>query len=243
MDWDNDGKKDLISGDSKGQIWVFMNKGTQTEPMLGAGVRVEVDGNPVLGVVPQSQEGAAGDPGLTPNMVDIMGVYSKVHCGDWDGDGLKDLLVGQEGPNHPNMVWYKNAGTKWAPRFSAAQPLRLPPPPMGRPSPYLTDWDRDGKVDILCGTEAGKVYFFRNVGGATKQELDEGRLLELNGGGFEKCSRCRIDVVDWNNDGILDVLVGTFDGGEELGGSIWIFLGRPRKIEPPPGVHGAKLQE
>lgn len=224
MDWNNDGKKDLLCGDSMGQVWVFMNKGTQKEPVLEAGVRVEADGKPIAGVAPQYKKGSDGLYRLAPNTNDITGVYSKLHFNDWDGDGIKDLLIGQDGPGGQDLVWYRNAGTKEAPRFSAVMPIQLPPPGMARPSPYLVDLDGDGKVDLLCGTEAARICFFRNTGRADKPEFEPGRLLELKGGNFEEGYRCRIDVVDWNTDGKLDILVGNCDGQKDLGGNIWLFL-------------------
>jgi hypothetical protein len=144
---------------------------------------------------------------------------------DWDGDGLRDLLVGQQS----NIVMYKNVGTQWAPRLQS--PILIKPMegdfPV-RPAPYVIDWDGDGKKDLLVGTENSGVYFYRNTGTSEKPELAEGEVLNLKGPAADDMHRWRIDVTDWNNDGKRDILVGNIykakEGGSP-GGNIWLFLG------------------
>jgi hypothetical protein len=145
---------------------------------------------------------------------------------DWDGDGLKDLLVG----HNTTIILYKNVGAASAPRFQAPTKLECPKGqfPM-RPSPYVVDWDGDGKKDLLVPCEQPAVYFYRNEGTAQQPKLAEGKPLELKAEGFEKGYRCRVAVTDWNNDGKLDLLVGNAcpsANGRGLGGTIWLFLGK-----------------
>ncbi len=227
MDWNNDGKQDLISGDSKGQVFLFLNNGLKGQPALAEGVLVQAGGKPIIGARPKYEKGPDGRYRRVENREDVMGIYSKLHLADWDGDGLKDLLVGQDGPGGQKMVWYKNKGTQTAPAFSAPQVLELPEPRMSRPSPYVVDWDGDGKMDLVCGTERPTVLFFRNKGSVASPELEEGRELKLEGDGFENGYRSRIDVADWNNDGKLDLLVGNFySNTKPSGGNVWLFLGK-----------------
>ena len=49
MDYNNDGKTDLIAGDSKGQVWIFLNVGTRDKPELAKGVRIKAGGKPIMG--------------------------------------------------------------------------------------------------------------------------------------------------------------------------------------------------
>ncbi len=211
----------MISGDTKGQVWVFLNKGTDEAPELAAGIRVEADGGPI--VAAQYAKG-----GSASNAQKMMGTYSKLHYGDWNADGLKDLLIGQTGnKSGENVLFYKNIGSAGVPKFAKPKLLERPGPKMSRPSPYIVDWDRDGKRDLLFGTEHAKVYFFKNTGTNEEPKLEKGQLLDLTGGDFGKGSRCRIDVTDWNADGKLDLLVGNFYSYKRpMGGNVWLFLGK-----------------
>jgi len=204
VDWNGDSKKDLLCGDASGKVLVFINTGTAEKPVLAAGV-------PVL---------AAGKP-ITGNKTK----YSKIHYADWNGDGLKDLMIGQDGPGAgSSMFVHVNAGTAKEPKLGKPQEILLPGPRMTRPSPYLVDWDRDGNVDLLCGTDSNRIYFFRNTG--THKPYAMGVPLKLEG--FKKNCRCRLDVTDWNNDGKLDLLVGDFNSSArgKSTGYIWLFLGK-----------------
>ena len=190
MDWNNDGKKDLIAGDTEGNVWLFLNTGTQEKPKLAKGKRVEADGKPI-----------------NARSHHLAEVYSKIHMADWDGDGLKDLLAGH---NH-TIILYKNVGTQSAPRFKAPTSIKIPERNFpSRPSPYVIDWDGDGKKDLLAGSENPKIYFYRNIGTNKKPKLARGKVLDLKGPGFDSGYRCRIEVTDWNNDGKQDILVGNF---------------------------------
>jgi hypothetical protein len=228
VDWNNDGKIDIIAGDASGKVWLFINKGTPTEPILAAGINLKAGGVPINGTGPRYERDKNGKYQFIPNKKDIMGIYSKIHVGDWDGDGKKDLLVGQDGPNRQKLLLYKNIGTDKEPILDSPTELKIPKPGMSRPSPYLVDWDGDGKQDLLCGTERPMVYFFRNIGTPEKPEFTQViKTLDLKGEGFSDSYRCRIDVTDWNNDGILDLLIGTFYSNvEPAGGNVWLFLGK-----------------
>lgn len=228
VDWNNDGKQDLIAGDSSGNVWLFLNRGTGSQVKLAEGVRVRAGGKDIVGVAARYERNKDGQYERVPNKVDIMGVYSKLHMADWDGDGLKDLLIGQDGPDDQQFVFYRNQGEPNQPVFAEPVAFTMPPPGMSRPSPYLVDWDDDGKVDMLCGTERSAVYFFRNIGeGKGQPKYAEGVALKLEGEGFNDGYRCRIHVTDWNNDGKKDLLVGNFISvNRRSGGNVWLFLGQ-----------------
>ncbi len=227
MDWGNDGKLDLIAGDASGHVWFFKNIGTAKAPKLAAGVPLKAGGKPIVGVAPKYEKGSDGTYHLVPNTNHVMGIYSKIHVADWNGDGLKDLLVGQDGPGGHDLLLYLNRGTPSAPDLGLPTALELPEPRLPRPSPYVVDWDGDGIPDLLCGTEMAEVYFYRNSGSRQTPRLAKGVRLSLSGPGFNQGYRCRIDVVDWNNDGKLDLLVGNFYSNKKpAAGNAWLFLGK-----------------
>jgi hypothetical protein len=207
VDWNNDGKNDLIAGDTQGNVTLFLNNGTKKEPKLAKGEPVEADGRPIKS---GSHKLATG--------------YAWLHMGDWDGDGLGDLFVGHVS----TLILYRNIGTKSAPRFQAPTLVELPGAArIVRPSAYIVDWDGDGKKDMLLGGEEPKIYFYRNVGSNEKPKLAKAEALDLKGPGSDAGIRWRPEVTDWNNDGKQDLLVGNFyvRDGKALG-NIWLFLAK-----------------
>lgn len=227
MDWNGDGRKDLLCGDASGKVVVFINTGSADKPTLAQGEPVLSDGKPIVGVGAKYEKDKDGNFGAVPNTTDQIGIYSKIHWADWNGDGLKDLLVGQDPPSGgSNLVVYLNQGTPQEPKLGKPQEVKLPAHQMSRPSPFLVDLDQDGKLDMVCGNDSNKIHFFRNTGTNAQPSYAQFTLLNLEG--FQKNYRCRIDVVDWNNDGKLDVLVGDFDssGGGKSTGHIWLFLAK-----------------
>ena len=228
MDFNNDGKLDIISGDTKGNVWIYINLGTKGKPELAAGVQVQADGKPITASRKTYKKvgGQYKVDKIIPGSSKLAEVYSKIHMADWDGDGLKDLLIG-----HSNtIIFYKNAGTKSKPVFKA--PVTIDPPEgkfASRPSPYVVDFDGDGKKDLLVATEPRKLAFYRNVGTAKTPKLGPAVEVVLKGDGFEKGYRNRIEVVDWNNDGKMDILAGNFYSDSKTrtnGGNVWLFLGK-----------------
>ena len=228
MDWNNDGKTDLISGDSKGGVWIYINTGTKEKPVLAAGKQVEADGKPITASTKTYKvvNGRYTVDKVIPGSSKLAEIYSKIHMADWDGDGLKDLLIG----HNSTIIFYKNAGTKTKPVLKA--PVTIDPPEgkfSSRPSPYVVDWDGDGKRDLLVSSEPRTLSFYRNVGTAKAPKLGKAQAVVLTGDGFEKGYRNRIEVVDWNNDGKLDILAGNFYSDRTTrtnGGNVWLFLAK-----------------
>ena len=48
VDWNNDGNKDLVVGQyTDGNVWLFINKGTDAEPVFNGGSLIESNGTPI----------------------------------------------------------------------------------------------------------------------------------------------------------------------------------------------------
>ena len=84
---------------------------------------------------------------------------------DLDGDGRKDLLVGN---TNGAILLYPNRESDAAPGFSTYDdvtadgvPLDLPGVPRSRP--FITDWTGDGLPDLLVGAGDGRVHLFQSV--------------------------------------------------------------------------------
>lgn len=75
-------------------------------------------------------------------------------------------------------------------------------------SPCLGDWDGDGDWDVVVGVIDGPVTLFANNGDFTFSKAGDltldGQKIEASDGG--PC------IVDWDGDGILDLLLGTGEG-------------------------------
>ena len=209
MDFDADGIDDLISGSyDPGEIYLFRGEGRGK--FKARETVTDRSGKPVLRK--PDQEIAVESFGSWPAMV------------DWDGDGDLDLLFGGFDGTLNLRV---NEGTRRAPAFATSntvveaggEPVQIPE---GHCTPVVADWDGDGRWDILSGAATGAVYWFRNVGKpghpafAAAVEL----LPRHQGIGYSEFLdtdeeprpgiRSQIDVVDYNGDGKLDLLVGDF---------------------------------
>lgn len=156
VDWDNDGRKDLVTGSYLGLIHIFINEGTDTAPDFRTERYALADGWELS--VPSARS-------------------SPVVC-DLDDDGKKDLLTGN---TEGQLLFYANVGTDEEPTFSDfvmvesdGVAIDLPDTPRSRPS--VCDWTGDGLVDVLIGAADGKVHLYRGVCAA---DLDGDGATEL----------------------------------------------------------------
>src|SRR5262249_12799004 len=149
----------------------------------------------------------------------VTGCASSVAVADWNGDGLLDLIVGDIS-GHVSV--YLNEGTKE--HYAFGKPVRLKANgkeiagPHGDAGPCVSDWDGDGLLDLIVGCGDGSVIFYRNIGTAREPKLADGVVLVPPGKieyDLAKMSteptrgvRAKVCVVDYNGDGLPDLLVG-----------------------------------
>ena len=141
----------MISGDSKGQMFLFLNTGTKEEPVLAKGVPVEAEGKPIVGGRPRYEKDANGRYRRVENKRSLIGIYSKLHFADWDGDGRADLVCGTE---RPEVWFFRNKGSAATPELEEGRKLDLKGD--GFENSYrcridIADWNNDGKLDVLAG--------------------------------------------------------------------------------------------
>jgi hypothetical protein len=149
----------------------------------------------------------------------VTGCASSVAVADWNGDGLLDLIVGDIG-GHVSV--YLNEGTKEHCAFGKPTRLKANGKEIavlhGDAGPCVADWDGDGLPDLIVGCGDGSVVFYRNIGTTREPRLAEGVVL-IPPGTIEydlaKMStkptrgvRAKVCVVDYNGDGLPDLLVG-----------------------------------
>lgn len=158
---------------------------------------------------------------------------------DYDGDGVRDLVVGASdwreygwdnafnekgewtnGPLHAFIYFMRNAGTEESPSYREALKLEAAGKPIdvyGAPSPCFADFDGDGDLDLVCAEFLDRFTYFENIGTRTEPAYAEGRFLQHKG------EVLRIDLqmpqvvaFDWDKDGDTDLVVGEEDGRVNL---------------------------
>ena len=153
-DWDHDGDTDVVVGDKDGHVWFLPNESGDKGLRFGTAWKM-VGGDKVI----QMRRGNAG-----PTVA------------DWNGDGTLDLIVGAgDGSVH----LFANTSKRGAPALSASTALVAPSTSSKasdercgqRVKPHVTDWNGDGRPDLLIGDFS--------IGTATKRELSEEQQAEL----------------------------------------------------------------
>lgn len=73
----------------------------------------------------------------------------------------------------------------------------------------VADWDGDGRADLLVGGGRGHILFYRNIGTKTEPRFAPPRLVITAEGKPLDSGWCAAPcAVDWDGDGITDLLVG-----------------------------------
>jgi len=138
-DWDADGDLDMVLGSIRGDVYLVINEGAAKAPEFGKPTKLDLD---------------------------LAGSNSGPIVADWDGDGLADLLVGvSDGSAH----WLRNVGTAEKPEFASSETLveksafgfrfenRKPGQWGARVKLCATDFNGDGRLDLLLGDRSGDV--------------------------------------------------------------------------------------
>ncbi len=187
-DLDNDGDFDLLAGDEYGALQYFEN----VDPTMGS--------TPVFSAPQQ------GPFGLVTSGL----LYSSPSFVDIDADGDQDVFVGEV---YGSFLFFENTGSVSTPAFiertGAANPLDGIDTGIFN-TPYFTDVDNNGTIDVLTGCFLGDFVYLPNTGDASTPAFAPAQVNAfglLNPGQYSAPA-----LVDIDSDGDLDLFSGEITG-------------------------------
>jgi hypothetical protein len=223
-DWNHDGLPDIIINSIWGKILWYRNTGTRQKPELSAAQPIEVEWNgkppkPAWNWWQPESKNLATQWRTTPVVI------------DYDSDGLNDLIMlDHEG----YLALFKRAkkglelillpGKRLfncedvsafdsinRPKNKTSGLLRMNDGVAGRSGRRkfcFSDWDLDGRLDLLVNSQ--NINFIRNISTNQNRNLfsDQGMVDSRILAGHTTSPT----VVDWNKDGVPDLLAGAEDG-------------------------------
>lgn len=168
-------------------------------------------------------KGTDGEPLIIPikgKDEQLENICTRPTAVDWNGDGKLDLVVGNFGGSF--YVFSGEGSGKFAPKPEALMAgknrLRLEG---AHSDPFIVDWDGDGDLDLLSGSDKGGVQWAENTAGRSKPPALQSFATLIKPGPSFKTGELvaeneltgpshgmRIWVDDVNGDGKLDLLVG-----------------------------------
>jgi hypothetical protein len=225
VDHDADGDLDLLIGNIEGTVVYIPNEGTPKKYSFDTSKRrfLQAGGEPMK--VPHGDSGPL--------------------AADWDQDGLVDLIVGAG----DGSVWfYKNAGKKGAPEYAKGVAL-LPESKTGWSHPVehggspsgpgvrakvgVTDWNGDGRLDLLVGD------FWQQKAAPKKLTPEETARLETLKKRREELQKLLSEVrseedskkFSKENEEYSKVWreISTLEPNPAARGSVWLYLREPAK--------------
>ena len=226
-DWDGDGDIDYIVGDNGGFLWFYENLTGGTNPSWAAPVRLCDENGNVLEI-------KAGYNGSLQGTQESEWGYTVPSAADWDGDGDIDVIVNSV---TGRIVWFENIGTvkngqltqpkaievEWEnenlyPTWQWWTPEGNELVTQHRSTMYAIDFNSDGMCDLVGLDYQGYLVLHERYNDNGTLKLTQGKRIFVTGNGEAlrltsstggESGRVKLAIVDWDLDGLLDVVVLT----------------------------------
>jgi hypothetical protein len=204
VDWDGDGRLDIVSGNSEGLVLFFQNKGSNEAPAFAVGRPLEAGGR-VIHV-------QAGYSNSLQGPDESRWGYTSPAVTDWNGDGLPDLILSDATAQHRVFL---NEGSRRKPRLGFDRPLRLDGLELHgtwRVKPGVCKLG--ARTAYVCLDDDDEFHLYWkldtcDLADGGKLKLESGQVIGANYLKAGGTGRLKFVLNDWDGDGKTDLLIGT----------------------------------
>lgn len=201
-DVDRDGLRDLVLGDFGGKFRIYKNVGEKNAPAYKATGNLQADGSDAAVRI-------------------YCCIGSQARFCDLNNDGIRDFISNSYDPGH--CYYFRGSGAGAFAKSEelvdqAGVPVRSEPQQKQNHQSFGSfympvDWDADGDQDMLIGCFGGELKLRINEGDAKEYAFAEENItINVGDEPLKVSAHCCPTVVDWDDDGLWDILAGSDDG-------------------------------